>query len=172
MDRYRQYYARARAEAPFVIFVFVIYAVGAAFYQLATILAPMLAFLPGPALEVGGFALTFAIARWWYGRFVGGLANPETVDQLTGEIRQLRQDIAALREQRLGVGKPHDRPAYNIVPADRFESARLRLADDAATRQAIARLSGELLRLLLTQGATSLLTRLATPTDTRHDRRG
>lgn len=171
MDQARQLYARLKAEAPFAIFVLVIYSVGAALFQVASFLSPALAFLPGPMLEIGGFALTFFIARWWYARFVGAAASPETVDQLTAEIQALREDIAFLREQRLTLDGKQSQRALDFVPAERYESARLRLSDEAASRnQAIARLSGELVRLLLAQGATSLLTRLATPAVVRRDR--
>ena len=115
------------------------------------------------ALGVGaGFTLTLLVARWWFSRAFLTAPNHVTVERLTEEVEALRQEIDDLRAER-DTGRSHDR-RISILPADGLDSARLRLSDENAARnQAIVNLSGELIRLLVAQAGTGLLTRLLTP---------
>lgn len=161
MEKVRATLKDLRGELPFVVLIAIIYFGGVFLYQTASALAPEMMLLRSVGVEMVGFTLTLLVARWWFSRAFLTAPNHATVERLTREIEALRQEVDDLRDQRA----PHtaDR-RIRIVDSDPLDNARLRLSEENAARnQAIVNLSGELIRLLVAQAGTGLLTRLLSP---------
>jgi hypothetical protein len=169
MERLRATLKDLRGEAPFVVLIAIIYFGGVLLYQAATTLAPEMMLVRSVGVEMVGFTLTLLVARWWFSRAFLTAPNHAAVEKLTQELEALRQEVDDLRDA-LPAPAVHDR-RIRIIDGDPLDSARLRLSDDQATRnEAIVNLGGELIRLLVAQAGTGLLTRFLTP-GARHNGR-
>jgi hypothetical protein len=160
MEKLRATIKELRGELPFVGLIAIIYFGGVLIYQSAAALSPEMALVRSVGVEMVGFTLTLLVARWWFSRAFLTSPDHRAVERLTQEIDALRQEIDDLRDARgLRVGAS-DR-SIRIVDDTLLDGARLRLSDENAARnQAIVNLSGELIRLLVAQAGTGLLTRL------------
>lgn len=167
MEKVRATLKDLRGEMPFVVLIAIIYFGGVLLYQAAAALAPDMLLLRSVGVEMVGFTLTLLVARWWFSRAFLTSPDHATVEHLRDEIDALRQEIDDLRDDR--AARPDRR--IQIVDNDPLDDARLRLsAENAARNQAIVNLSGELIRLLVAQAGTGLLTRLLTPGPRRSGR--
>ena len=162
MERLRASLKELRGEAPFVVLIAIIYFGGVFLYQASAALSPDMQLVRSVGVEMVGFTLTLLVARWWFSRAFLTSPNHAAVARLTEELEALRQEVDDLRGE-LTPRAAHDR-RIRIIDDDQLDGARLRLSEENAARnQAIVNLSGELIRLIVAQAGTGLLTRLLTP---------
>lgn len=158
MEKLRALAKDLKGELPFVILIAIIYFGGVLIYQSAVALAPEMMLVRSVGIEMIGFTLTLLVARWWFSRAFLSAPTNASVAHLTQEIEALRAEVDALRND-----PPLHKRHLSIVSADPLDSARLRLSEENAARnQAIVNLTGELIRLVVAQAGTGLLTRVLT----------
>jgi len=163
MERLRASLKELRGEAPFVVLIAIIYFGGVLLYQASAALSPDMMLVRSVGVEMVGFTLTLLVARWWFSRAFLTTPNHAAVEKLTQELEALRQEVDDLRGDLNPRAAAHDR-RIRIIDNDQLDGARLRLSDENAARnQAIVNLSGELIRLIVAQAGTGLLTRLLAP---------
>ena len=171
MERLRATLKDLRGEAPFVVLIAIIYFGGVLMYQASAAFAPEMMLVRSVGVEAVGFTLTLLVARWWFSRAFLTAPNHVAVEKLTQELEALRQEVDDLRDELHPRAASADR-RIRIIDNDQLDSARLRLSEENAARnQAIVNLSGELIRLVLAQAGSGLLTRFLTPGSAKRDER-
>lgn len=166
MEKLRALAKDLKGELPFVVLIAIIYFGGVLIYQSAAAMTPELLSVRSIGVEMIGFTLTLLVARWWFSRAFLSAPSNASVAHLTQEIESLRAELDALRDDLQPRGN-----RVSIVPTDALHDARLRLSEENVARnQAIVNLSGELLRLVLAQAGTGLLTRVLSPGTDRNKR--